>query len=402
VTLPFRPLLRRAAADDLRALADVDGRAFGHQQTDEELANFRSLFEPDRFLLACDPESGAILGVTGSYPLDVTLPGGAVLPAPGVTWVSVDPTMRRRGILRAMFAEQHAGFVADGVAVALLTASEGAIYGRFGYGVTTVNRSFEVTRRRAVFRADAPDPGGVRYVDPETARKLAPEVHRRWCAITPGAVARNDAVWEWHMRDEERWRDGGSALFYLVHADGFASYRVRWSDRSATVVDLFAATDEAYAALWRVLLGLDLVDKVTGWKSVAVDDPLPLLLTDPRQVQTTGLDDGMWSRVLDVPAALAARKYAIEIDVVLDVHDDFLHRGGRVRLQGGPEGATCAPTDAPAELVLPVATLGPMLFGGGRASTYARAGRAEGAADVLRRVDAAFRADREPQHGTGF
>jgi predicted acetyltransferase len=402
VTLPFRPLLRRAAADDLRALADVDGRAFGHQQTDEELANFRSLFEPDRFLLACDPESGAILGVTGSYPLDVTLPGGAVLPAPGVTWVSVDPTMRRRGILRAMFAEQHAGFVADGVAVALLTASEGAIYGRFGYGVTTVNRSFEVTRRRAVFRADAPDPGGVRYVDPETARKLAPEVHRRWCAITPGAVARNDAVWDWHMRDEERWRDGGSALFYLVHADGFASYRVRWSDRSATVVDLFAATDEAYAALWRVLLGLDLVDKVTGWKSVAVDDPLPLLLTDPRQVQTTGLDDGMWSRVLDVPAALAARKYAIEIDVVLDVHDDFLHRGGRVRLQGGPEGATCAPTDAPAELVLPVATLGPMLFGGGRASTYARAGRAEGAAEVLRRVDAAFRADREPQHGTGF
>jgi predicted acetyltransferase len=402
VTLPFRPLLRRATADDLRALADVDGRAFGHQQTDEELANFRSLFEPDRFLLACDPEGGAILGVTGSYPLDVTLPGGAVLPAPGVTWVSVDPTMRRRGILRAMFAEQHAGFVADGVAVALLTASEGAIYGRFGYGVTTVNRSFEVTRRRAVFRADAPDPGGVRYVDPETARKLAPEVHRRWCAITPGAVARNDAVWDWHMRDEERWRDGGSALFYLVHADGFASYRVRWSDRSATVVDLFAATDEAYAALWRVLLGLDLVDKVTGWKSVAVDDPLPLLLTDPRQVQTTGLDDGMWSRVLDVPAALAARKYAIEIDVVLGVHDDFLHRGGRVRLQGGPEGATCAPTDAPAELVLPVATLGPLLFGGGRASTYARAGRAEGGPDVLRRVDAAFRADREPQHGTGF
>ena len=145
------------------------------------------------------------------------------------------------------------------------------------------------------------------------------------------------------MRDEERWRGGGSALFYLVHADGFASYRVRWSDRSATVVDLFAATDEAYAALWRVLLGLDLVDKVTGWKSLAVNDPLPLLLTDPRQVQTTGLDDGMWSRVLDVPAALSARTYAAEIDVVLDVRDDFLHRGGRVRLQGGPDGATCAP-----------------------------------------------------------
>ncbi len=402
MNLPFRPLLRRATADDLRALAEVDGRAFGHQQTDADLENFRPLFEPDRFLLACDPESGAILGVTGSYPLDVTLPGGTVLPAPGVTWVSVDPTMRRRGILRAMFAEQHAGFVADGLVVALLTASEGAIYGRFGYGVTTVNRTFEVNRRRAEFRPDAPDPGGVRYADRETARKLAPELHRRWCAITPGAVSRSDAAWDWHLRDEERWRDGGSALFYLIHADGFASYRVRWSDRSATVVDLFTATDAAYAALWRVLLGLDLVDKVTGWKSLAVADPLPLMLTDPRQVRTTGLDDGMWSRVLDVPAALAARTYATEIDIVLDVRDDFLHRGGRVRLRGGPEGATCGPTDAPADLALPVATLGPLLFGCNRASTYARVGRAEGAPDVLRRIDAAFMTDREPLHGTGF
>jgi predicted acetyltransferase len=396
------PLLRRATAGDLRALADVDGRGFGMQQTDEELEHFRPLFEPDRFLLACDPESGTILGVTGSYALDVTLPGGAVLPAPGVTWVSVDPTMRRRGILRAMFAEQHAGFVADGLALALLTASEGTIYGRFGYGVTTVNRSFEITRRRAEFRADAPDPGGVRYVDKETARKLAPELHQRWCAVTPGAVSRNDAAWDSHLRDEERWRGGGSPLFYLVHADGFASYRVRWSDNSANVVDLFAATDEAYVALWRVLLGLDLVEKVTGWKSLALDDPLPLLLTDARQVQTTGVQDGLWSRVLDVPAALAARTYAVEIDVVLDVHDDFLHRGGRVRLQGGPEGATCTPTEASADLVLPVATLGPLLFGGGRASTYARAGRAAGAPGVLRRVDAAFATDREPLHGTGF
>ena len=335
------PLLRRATADDLRAIADVDGRGFGFQQTEEELEHFRPMFDPERFLLACDPDSGTILGVTGSYALDVTLPGGAVLPVPGVTWVSVDPTVRRRGILRAMFAEQHAGFVADGAVLALLTASEGTIYSRFGYGVTTLNRSFEITRRRAEFRADAPDPGGVRYVDPETARKLAPELHRRWCAITPGAVSRSEAMWDGQLRDEERWRNGGSALFFLVHADGFASYRVRWSDSSASVVDLFAVTDEAYAALWRVLLGLDLVDKVTGHKSLALADPLPLMLTDARQVHTTAVDDGLWSRVLDVPAALAARRYAVEVDVVLDVHDDFLDRGGRVRLQGGPEGATC-------------------------------------------------------------
>ena len=319
------PLLRRATADDLRAIADVDGRGFGFQQTEEELEHFRPMFDPERFLLACDPDSGTILGVTGSYPLDVTLPGGAVLPVPGVTWVSVDPTVRRRGILRAMFAEQHAGFVADG-------AVRRPAHGERGHDLQPLRlRRHHAQPRRsrspAVARSSGPTrpiPGGVRYVDPETARKLAPELHRRWCAITPGAVSRSEAMWDGHLRDEERWRDGGSAPFFLVHADGFASYRVRWSDSSASVVDLFAVTDEAYAALWRVLLGLDLVDKVTGYKSLALADPLPLMLTDARQVHTTAVDDGLWSRVLDVPAAFAARRYAVEVDVVLDVHDDFL------------------------------------------------------------------------------
>ncbi|HEY0812202.1 MAG TPA: GNAT family N-acetyltransferase [Pseudonocardia sp.] len=396
------PLLRRATADDLRAIADVDARGFGNHQSDSELEAFRPLFEPDRFLVACDRDSGAIVGVTGSFPLEVTLPGGAVLPAPGVTWVSVDPTMLRRGILRAMFTEQHAGFVADGLALSLLTASEGAIYGRFGYGVTTVDRSFEILRRRAVFRADVPDPGGVRYIDAEGARKHAPDVHRRWCARTPGAVARSDAMWDLWLRDPERWRDGGSALFYLAHRDGFASYRIHHSDNSVAVTDLFAATDDAYIALWRVLLGLDLFEKVTGWKSLAMDDPLPLLLTDSRRVRTTDVHDGMWSRVLDVPAALAARTYATEIDVVLDVRDDFLDRGGRVRLRGGPEGATCEPTDATADLELTAAALGPLLFGAGRVTTYARAGLASAEPAVLQRVDAAFVTDRDPLHGTSF
>lgn len=396
------PLLRRATPDDLRAMADVDARAFGWPQSDADLEDFRPMFEPDRFLLACDPDTGAVLGVTGSYPLDVTLPGGATLPVPGVSWVSVDPTARRQGILRALFTEQHAGFVAEGVAVSLLTASEAGIYGRFGYGVTTLDRSFEINRRRAAFRAGVPDPRGVVYVDVEGARKHAPDVHRRWCARTPAAVSRSDAMWDWHLRDEERGRGGGSALFHLAHPDGYASYRTKHSDDAVVVVDLFAATDEAHIALWRVLLGLDLFDKVTGWRTLPADDPLPLLLADPRQVRTKDLDDALWSRVIDVQAALAARTYAAELDVVLDVHDAFLDRGARVRLHGGPDGATCTATDALPDVTLPIVALGPLLFGARRATTLARAGLAVGEPAALRRMDAAFAVDRDPQHGTGF
>ena len=334
------PLLRRATADDLRAIADVDGRGFGYQQTDEELEHFRPMFEPERFLLACDPDSGAILGVTGSYPLDVTLPGGAVLPVPGVTWVSVDPTVRRRGILRAMFAEQHAGFVADG-------AVRRPAHGERGHDLRPLRlRRHHGQPRRSRSPAVARCSGPTRPIPAAsaTSTRRPPASSPRSCTgagarSRPGAVSRNDAMWDGHLRDEERWRDGGSALFFLVHADGFASYRVRWSDRSATVVDLFAATDEAYAALWRVLLGLDLVDKVTGWKSLAARRPAAAAAHRP----AAGADHRAWTTGCGPACSTcpprsrrgSTRWRSTSCSTSTTTSCD---RGGRVRLQGGPGG----------------------------------------------------------------
>ena len=73
---------------------------------------------------------------------------------------------------------------------------------------------------------------------------------------------------------------------------------------------------------------------------VPIDDPLPALLADPRQVRTTSLRDGLWVRPLDVAALLSARHYAIEIDAVLGVRDALLGDAS-YRLRGGPDGATC-------------------------------------------------------------
>lgn len=396
------PVLRRATAEDLPALSLVDGRSFGFQHTAEDLDDTAAVFEPERFVLACDPDDGEILGVTGSWDMTLTLPGGAQLPSPGVTWVAVSVTHRRRGILRALMTEQHRGFVADGNAVSMLTASEGTIYGRFGYGQATVERVAAIERRRAVLRPDVPDTGGVRYVDTDGARKHAPEVHRRWRAAHPGAVSRSDAWWDYLLRDREYHRHGASALFHLVHPDGYASYRINLEDDSCRVVDLFAATDEAHASLWRVLLGLDLVETITC-RDLPVDDPLPWLLADPRQVRTTTLHDGLWVRILDVPVALAARRYAAEVDVVLEVHDPFLGRGGRFRLRGGPEGASCEPATAAADADVEIRALGSLLLGGHRAHTLARAGLVSGARpEAVRRIDTAFAGEREPRFGTGF
>jgi predicted acetyltransferase len=397
--------LRRATAADLPAIAEADGRAFGTHYTDTDLDDARLLFDPDRYLLAYDSSGGtdAIVGVTGSYPFDVTLPGGATLPVPGISWVSVAVTHRRRGILRALMTEQHRGFVADRVAVSLLTASEGGIYSRFGYGVATEHRTVEIDRQRAELRRDVSDPGGVREVGTAEMRRLAPPIHRRWAALTPGAVSRNDGWWDTLLADREGQRDGATALFHLVHPDGYVSYRRAHAGRTCRIVDMATATDEAYVALWATLLALDLVDTI-AWRSMAVAEPLQFLLADPRPLRTVDQRDGMWARVLDVPTALAARRYGTEIDVVLDVHDPFLDRGGRFRLRGGPDGAECAAADDGAPVVgIEMAALGTLLFGGGDAGSLARAGLL--AADdpaVLRRLDAAFRGERTPQHGTEF
>lgn len=392
--------VRRATPDDLGAIFDVAARAFGLTSTPEDRAAEAALLDPSRFLLACD-DDGTVAGVTGSLPFDVTLPGGATLPVPGVMWVGVAPTHRRRGLLRALFTEQHRRFVADGSALALLTASEGGIYGRFGYGPATVDRAVEIDSPRVEFRPDVADPGGVRFLDTEAARKHAPDVHRRWCARTPGALSRSAQWWEDVLRDPERHRGGAGALFHLAHPDGYAAFR-RGPGRTCRVVELFAATDDAHVALWRLLLGLDLVETVTSLSSVAIDDPLPLLLTDPRRVRTTAVQDGMWVRVLDVAVACAARSYAVELDLVLGVDDPFLDRGGRFRLRGGPEGASCVPTDDVPDVQVAMTALGPLLLGGQRVAPLAGAGLVDAAPAVLTRVDAAFAADRAPRHGTDF
>lgn len=394
------PVLRRAVAEDLRDIARVDGRAFGVHYEDQDLHDIRLVFDPQRFLLACDPGDGAVVGVAGSFPFAVTPPGGRPIPTEGVTWVSVPATHRRRGILRMMIDELHRGYVDDGVPLALLTASEGGIYGRFGYGPATAGRSTEIDRLQTVFRSGVADPGGVRYAETDEVHLHAPDIHRRWCARSPGAVSRSDEWWALMLLDRPHQRRGGTARFHLLHPDGYAAYRI--DGGTCRVVDFFAVTADAHLALWRLLLSLDLVKTVTT-DCLTGDDPLPWLLTDARAVRTTAVTDGLWARVLDVPAVLAARSYAVEVDTVLEVSDPTLGRGGRFRLRGGPDGAHCTPTSDAVDLHLHITALGSVAFGGTRAGTLARAGLVSAVDDrCLRRFDVACTTDREPRGGTGF
>ena len=382
----------------MRLLGATSFGGFLHEDT---LAAWRTQMPADSTVVVCD--GGDIVGMSHYLDLRLTVPGGTVLPVAGITWVAVAPTHRRRGLLRAMYTELHRRIAGARYPIAALTASEGGIYGRFGYGPATIEQEVTVDRRAARFHDDVPDPGGVRMVKPAEHRDELAEIYDRWRQRTPGGLIRPQALWDDVLADRENTRFGGSEWFAFLHPDGYALYRVHHDDGRAVarVGEVTAATTDAHIALWRALLGLDLRDKVVY--STHAGDPLPYLLTDPRVVRTTGYQDDLWLRPMDIPAAVEARTYRADLSTVLEVSDGFRTDGGRFALEIRDGRARCTPTDTPAELHMDIDVLGSVYLGAHRAPAFAAANRLRGNdSELVRRLDAAFVTDVPAELGYGF
>ncbi|MGW4089417.1 GNAT family N-acetyltransferase [Nocardia sp. NPDC004750] len=393
--------IRSATADDAAAIRTLVETSFGTRYDPAEVDPNPLLFPPENSIVAV--EGGEVVGHTQSTTMTVTVPGERTVRVCGIAGVGVAPTHRRRGILRAMYTEQHRRVEADGLPLTMFTASEGGIYGRFGYGPATRENAVSIERRFAEFLGSAPDPGGVTLRPPGELRAAAEAIYDRWRRLVPGAQVRPAAAWDIVFDDPQRYREGGTTLFGLLHADGYALYRYHSDGRARTVevAEMRTVTAEAHAALWRALLGLDLVRRVDA---VLTDhDPLPYLLTDPRLVRTTARYDGLWLRLMDVPAALTARAYASDLDVTLEVADPFRNAGGTFALRVRNGAAECEPTDRAADIELGIDVLGSMYLGAYPARVFAAANRlrAKDAAQ-LRAFDDAFRAERDAMLGWFF
>lgn len=392
--------IRSATDADWPAISLLDATCFGVFGHPESFAAWRTLMPSDSSVLAC--EGRDVVGMAHYLDMRLTVPGGAVLPMAGVTLVAVAPTHRRRGLLRALYAELHDRIAGADYPVAGLTASEGGIYGRFGYGPATIEQDLSVDRRFARFRDDAPDPGGVRMVKPADHADDLAEIYERWRQQTPGGLVRPEALWTELLTDREWVRRGGTELFAFLHPDGYAVYRVFGDDPMfVRVAESTAVTTDAHIALSRALLGLDLMEKVVF--STHPADPLPYLLTDHRLARITHYEDDLWLRIMDIPAFLEARTYQAELSTVLDISDGFRCDGGRFALEIRDGRARCTPTDAPAEMQMDLDVLGSLYFGAHMASSFAAANRLHSNDSILtRQVDAAFSSDVPSQLGFGF
>jgi predicted acetyltransferase len=372
ITLEERPEWIRASAIPFSSIAK-----------DDEVEAVLPTVEIDRSFAAVD--DGSIVGTSAAITTRMVVPGGVRVPTAAVTAVGVHPTHRRRGINSAMMAVLLDQAEERAEPLAALFASEGAIYGRFGYGLAAYLGEFQAEAARMDFVRGYEPRGHVELVTKEEALPILGGIYD--ASLRVGGVERNElntALAFSELGHEQR----DKPWFYAIHRaedgepDAYAVYTMKhdWprSVPSGTieVSECIAATPQGYADIWRYLFDVDLVATVEAWNRPS-DEPLLLLAREPRRLRFS-LYDGLWVRLVDIPAALSARRYRGSGRVVFEVEDPFRPANdGRYELTVDEGIGACDRTDAEPDLSGTVNVLGAAYLGGTSFGQLAEAGQVE-------------------------
>ncbi|MHA3023701.1 GNAT family N-acetyltransferase [Mycobacterium sp. BMJ-28] len=361
--------------DDFQAYMAALYSVFLEDPQQDETDLYRGFTEYDRMFGFHDGTRWA--ATAGAYGKKVSLPGGALVPVAAVTGVTVSPSHRRRGLLTAMMRHQLDDIRSRGTeAVAMLFASETPIYGRFGYGLASSNAVLSGKVRDLAFRPEVDvGQGTVTEIDAETLLDIAPAIYDRALPNLPGRMDRTRPWWDYVIHDSEERRKGTGSIRFALHRgpdgtpDAYAIYRPKaeWSNTGPEgklhIQEVRATHARAYARMWRFLLEIDLIRSMK-YDGAAVDERLRFLVADQRAVQCE-INDAIFTRLVDIPRALTLRRYATDIDVVLEVTDEFCPwNTGRYRLRAGLDGAECESTSAAADIVICARDLGAVYLGG--------------------------------------
>jgi predicted acetyltransferase len=345
-----------------------------------------------------ETEDGELVAVHGSHAFVLPVPGGEVA-CSGLTWVGVRPDHRRRGLLSTMITSHLARSVERGEVVSALFAAEPGIYGRFGYG--SASDQVQLTLPRGARLRDVPGSAAltVRFepLDGAVHEGLVADAQAAAGHGRPGWILRpSDALRKIAVLDPPAWRQGAEQARLVTVRDAAGDVRAyalvhrteKWTDGSpqhTARISKYAAVDAAAThRLWSFLLDLDLTTTVTTG-ILPVDDVLLALLVDVRRT-VPKVSDNLWVRLLDVPAALAGRRYAAPVDVTIEVRDDRLPANAGVwRLVTGevdadgtyPARAEPAEDGAGPDLALDVRELGAAYLGGRSLTALAAAGQVE-------------------------
>jgi predicted acetyltransferase len=362
-------------------------------------------------------DHGRWVATLATEPRTLTIPGPSGttrdIETDALTAVTVAATHRRRGLLTSMITQSLQAAKERGDALSILIAAEWPIYGRFGYAPAVVDTGYVFHSRRSHAALPAPPAGSVRQVEAAELAEIAPAVFDAARRLRPGQVDRRHPWWN-RALNLDGYQPIGKQPNWVLHEgpdgpDGFLSWRVT-RDFELTgemgaieVPDLIAANETAYLDLWGYLAGIDVVDEIL-LDDRPVDEPIRWMLRDGRALSYKHSFDYLWVRLLDVPAALAARSYAVPGEIVLDVVDDGLggYGNGRFVLKADETSAVCEPTSEAADLRISQRALAASYLGGHRLRQATLAGVEELKTGALDRADVMFSVPLAPWNQTGF
>jgi predicted acetyltransferase len=399
--------IRAVTADEMPQLDKIGSYAFANNEDRPEDQQTRI---PEWTL--CAFVDGQLAASHAAYPFRMRF-NGAAANAAGVTAVSTYPEFRRQGLLRQIMEHTFPDQREQGQSIALLWASFGAIYPRFGYGAGTTQVHYEIDPRYAAFEDGDPSPGTVSLMAIDDAKEIMESgyiEHSR-----PRNLMLHRAPQMWQARRIERDKLKNHYAIYRNEAGeprGYIQYTTKWKDDGGIepgpnqvldIGDLIALDLEAYRGLWESLRKHDLVERIT-WRAVPEDDPMPSLLLESRELRRR-TTDGVWLRVVDAEAALPQRPYADRGEITIAVTGDDLSEwnNGNFLLETDGERSEVTRTDREADITMPPRTLASLISGHDSATHLARAGLLEARdKQALRTADRLFETAYRPDCPDGF
>jgi predicted acetyltransferase len=360
--------------------------AFSENMDDDLIGRLEVVADKSRFLCAIDNDQ--FVGTSGVFTQRLSVPGGEVA-AGGVTFVTIVPSHRRRGLMSGMMRAMIDDCHRRGEPIAMLWAAEGAIYQRFGYGQATDSVNLAAETQAIRFTRDWKREGQIRLLPAGEGRELIDPVYQAARGARAGFLMRDEKWWPGVLPNKEKDKKGGEVKRLAVfEVDGsveaYAVYKTKseWSERGPsfplTVEEAVGCTPRGTREIWRFLFEVDLVRTLKTWR-LPTDHPIFSLVAEPRRLGTN-VGDGLWVRIVEVVSALAARTYGIDGHgdgrLVFEMADEYCPwNAGRWSLEVSDGRAQITRTNADPDLGLDANDLASMYLGGVTATGLAGAGR---------------------------
>lgn len=393
--------------DEMKRYGEIVSYVFASTEgMDDELNST----QPD--WTTCGFIDGQMVATMGTFPFTVRL-NGAPVKMGGVTAVGTLPEHRRKGLLRGIMQQGFDEMRERGQSIAILWASMGAIYQRFGYGLVSSNVSYKFDPRFVSFEGGTPASGSVSMMPKDDAWPIIKQLYIQYVQPRNLQIHRATALWE---ADNLHARKKGEPVYIGVYrngdgeATGYLVYKTHETEsypgpnQVMDVSDFVALDMDAYRGLWEYIRRHDLVGTVQMRNVIGEEDPAPYLLSEPRMLNKH-VADAIWGRVVDLEMAIPQRPYGDRSEVTFAIPEDRMCRWneGTWLLETDGKTTSVRKTDRSPELTMPINTLAGLIAGHRTATHYQRAGRLEGTSDeALKRANRIFATEYAPHCSNNF